>query len=364
MHEYRLLRDLERLDSPSVEPVGVITDRLDKNGEPLDSILVTQHLQFSLPYRALFSSTLRPDTVNRLIDALVALIVRLHLLGFFWGDCSLSNTLFRRDAGAFAAYLVDAETGELHQDISDGQRAHDLYTAEINLFGELSDLRGRRPARRRHRPAGDGPVDHRAVRGALEGADRAGGVPHRRDAPAGLADPAAERTRLRRRRDRHHHRLGRQPGPDPAEGRGRRPPQPPAAPADRPRRRGEPGPPAAQRPRLVRRLDRPAERGRGDRRPPVADRRLRARRPLGPPRPEPQTRTRRGLPRGPRTPLVPLRTGRPRGRHHGSRPLLRRRRPSGETRRKARRHPRHRAAPSTPTSTKSPVRATSCGWAA
>jgi len=140
MHEYRLLRDLERLDSPSVEPVGVITDRLDQDGEPLDSILVTRHLQFSLPYRALFSSTLRPDTVNRLIDALVALIVRLHLLGFFWGDCSLSNTLFRRDAGAFAAYLVDAETGELHQDISDGQRAHDLYTAEINLFGELLDL--------------------------------------------------------------------------------------------------------------------------------------------------------------------------------------------------------------------------------
>jgi len=140
MHEYRLLRDLERLEAPSVEPVGVITDRIDRDGEPIDSILITRHLQFSLPYRALFSSTLRPDTVNRLIDALVALIVRLHLLGFFWGDCSLSNTLFRRDAGAFAAYLVDAETGELHQDISDGQRAHDLYTAEINLFGELLDL--------------------------------------------------------------------------------------------------------------------------------------------------------------------------------------------------------------------------------
>ena len=37
-------------------------------------------------------------------------------------------------------WKLDAETGELHQDISDGQRAHDLYTAEINLFGELSDL--------------------------------------------------------------------------------------------------------------------------------------------------------------------------------------------------------------------------------
>jgi tRNA A-37 threonylcarbamoyl transferase component Bud32 len=140
LHEYRLLRDLERLDTPSVEPVGVMTDRVTRDGEPIDSILVTRHLQFSLPYRALFSHTLRPDTVNRLIDALVALIVRLHLNGFFWGDCSLSNTLFRRDAGAFAAYLVDAETGELHDQISGGQRAHDLYTAEINLFGELLDL--------------------------------------------------------------------------------------------------------------------------------------------------------------------------------------------------------------------------------
>jgi hypothetical protein len=140
LHEYRLLRDLERLGAPSVEPVGVMTDRLTRDGEPIDSILVTRHLQFSLPYRALFSHTLRPDTVNRLIDALVALIVRLHLNGFFWGDCSLSNTLFRRDAGAFAAYLVDAETGELHDQISDGQRAHDLDTAEINLFGEMLDL--------------------------------------------------------------------------------------------------------------------------------------------------------------------------------------------------------------------------------
>ena len=77
MHEYRLLRDLERLDAPSVEPVGVITDRIDRNGEPIDSILVTRHLQFSLPYRALFSSTLRPDTVNRLIDALVAFLASL-----------------------------------------------------------------------------------------------------------------------------------------------------------------------------------------------------------------------------------------------------------------------------------------------
>ena len=82
---------------------------------PLDACLITRHLQFSLPYRALFSQILRPDTATRLIDALAVLLVRLHLVGFWWGDVSLSNTLFRRDAGAFAAYLVDAETGELHQ---------------------------------------------------------------------------------------------------------------------------------------------------------------------------------------------------------------------------------------------------------
>ena len=66
--------------------------------------------------------------------------MRIHLTGFFWGDCSLSNTLFRRDAGTLSAYLVDAETGDLHPQLSDGQRAHDLQIAEENVAGELLDL--------------------------------------------------------------------------------------------------------------------------------------------------------------------------------------------------------------------------------
>jgi hypothetical protein len=139
-HEYRLLRDLSRLDTPSVEPVGVVTTRLDPTGEPLDPILITKHLQFSLPYRSLFSRGVRQDTVNRLVDAMVVLLARLHLIGFLWGDVSLSNTLFRRDAGAFAAYLVDAETGELHEQLSEGQRLHDLDVARTNIIGELMDL--------------------------------------------------------------------------------------------------------------------------------------------------------------------------------------------------------------------------------
>ena len=142
--EYRLLHDLERLDVPAVDAVGIVRGRQAPDGEPLDPILITRHLHYSLPYRALFARMMRRDTVDRLIDALVVLLVRLHLVGFFWGDCSLSNTLFRRDAGAFAAYLVDAETGELQPKLSSGQRSHDLANAEINIAGELMDLQAGR----------------------------------------------------------------------------------------------------------------------------------------------------------------------------------------------------------------------------
>lgn len=138
--EYEMLRTLQRLDVPCVDPLAVITNRTDENGAQLQPVLVTRHLKFSLPYRALYSQTLRPDTATRLVDALAVLLVRLHMIGFFWGDVSLSNTLFRRDAGAFAAYLVDAETGQLYNGLSNGQRENDLEIARVNIAGELLDL--------------------------------------------------------------------------------------------------------------------------------------------------------------------------------------------------------------------------------
>src|SRR6056297_2576573 len=140
--EYRLLTDLHRREIPAVEPVAVVSNRFDADGEALPVALITRHLQYSLPYRALFSSTLRAETAERLLDALAVLLVQLHLAGFSWNDCSLSNTLFRRDAGAFAAYQVDAETGELHGHLTDGQRTYDLETAATNVAGELMDLQG------------------------------------------------------------------------------------------------------------------------------------------------------------------------------------------------------------------------------
>ncbi|OZB82813.1 DUF4032 domain-containing protein [Microbacterium sp. 13-71-7] len=139
--EYEMLGNLARLDVPCVSRVAVIAGRTDGKGEALPAALVTSHLRFSMPYRALFTRVLRPDTATRLVDALALLLVRLHNVGFYWGDVSLSNALFRRDAGAFAAYLVDAETGELHEEgLTDGQRSYDLDLARTNIAGEILDL--------------------------------------------------------------------------------------------------------------------------------------------------------------------------------------------------------------------------------
>ncbi|GAB2451557.1 DUF4032 domain-containing protein [Nocardioides hungaricus] len=138
--EYRLLRDLQRIGLPAVHPQGVVTGRVDGVGEELPAALLTQHLQFSLPYRSLFSHGLTADNLPSLVDAMVVLLVRLHLADFYWGDVSLSNVLFRRAAGGFAAYLVDAETGELKPQLSRQMREYDLTVATENVFAELLDL--------------------------------------------------------------------------------------------------------------------------------------------------------------------------------------------------------------------------------
>jgi hypothetical protein len=93
-----------------------------------------------MSYRYVFSHRQAGGATDQLIDAMVELLVRLHLAGLYWGDCSLSNTLFRPDAGTIAAYLVDAETAELHPTLSDGQRLGDIDYAAERVGGELFDL--------------------------------------------------------------------------------------------------------------------------------------------------------------------------------------------------------------------------------
>jgi tRNA A-37 threonylcarbamoyl transferase component Bud32 len=127
--EYRLLGELESQGMPAVSVLGVCVERPPVDGVDQDAVLVTRYLDYSMSYRYVFSHghTLRPS--DQLLDAMVELLVRLHLAGLFWGDCSLSNTLFRPDAGRIGAYLVDAETAALHAKLSDGQRHYDVSFA-------------------------------------------------------------------------------------------------------------------------------------------------------------------------------------------------------------------------------------------
>ena len=132
--EYRLLRSLNQAGLHAVEAVGIV------HRPELEDVLITRYLEFSLPYRIVLARKPVADVRERLLEALAELLVTLHLAGFFWGDCSLSNTLFRRDAGALVAYAVDLETGDRQESVSDGVRTHDLEIAQENLTGELMDL--------------------------------------------------------------------------------------------------------------------------------------------------------------------------------------------------------------------------------
>lgn len=136
--EVAILRELDEMRVPAVEVVGGVYDRGAACGD--ESVLITRHLTFSLSVRLLVMDGRMPHLHERVLDAVAGMLVRNHLAGFYWGDCSLANTLFRRDAGALTAYVVDVETGELHPRLSDGQRLTDLEIAIENLAGGLSDL--------------------------------------------------------------------------------------------------------------------------------------------------------------------------------------------------------------------------------
>jgi tRNA A-37 threonylcarbamoyl transferase component Bud32 len=135
--EYDVLRHLEDEGLPAVIPVGVAAAL-----EGDMAILVSAFLPASLQYRLLLSRVPPGPgaTRDRLLDAMASLLVELHRGGVYWGDCSLANTLFRRDGDRIAAYLVDAETSELHPSLSDGQRAFDLEVLVENVAFGLADL--------------------------------------------------------------------------------------------------------------------------------------------------------------------------------------------------------------------------------
>lgn len=136
--EFQLLRQMDEAHLHAVTAIGTY-----EAGTPQGtrSYLVTRFLENSIPYRLLFIQTDLIRYRKHLLDAISSLLMQIHLAGFFWGDCSLSNTLFRKDAGALQAYLVDAETAEEHPaPLSPHMRLRDLAILEDNVNGELTDL--------------------------------------------------------------------------------------------------------------------------------------------------------------------------------------------------------------------------------
>ena len=152
-----MLRDLVQKGCPS-KPQAVVTARTTPTRQgPAAGALVTRHLQYPMPYRSLF--------LQGTAGELAASSTRWWCCwsGCTWpastGVTSRCPTCSSVAAPAsFAAYLVDAETGELRPTCSRRHARHDVTDRDLeNVFAELLDpgrrmrWRRRRPGRR-HRP--------------------------------------------------------------------------------------------------------------------------------------------------------------------------------------------------------------------
>ena len=188
-HEYDMLRALEERELSAVRAAGVVQQpRAD------EAILLTRYLERSWQYRRMLMhipSTLQVQR-RRLFDAMAVLLVDLHRNGVYWGDCSLANTLFMRDGQMMIAWLVDAETTEMHATLSEGQRRDDIEIMVENLVGGLLDV-----AASRAEPPSLTPLIIEEARGVAERYERLWSFLH--DEPIiGLEDHYEIDSRLRR----------------------------------------------------------------------------------------------------------------------------------------------------------------------
>ncbi len=80
-----------------------------------------------------------PETVSRLLDALVLLLARLHLVGFLWGGRVAFNVLFLRTRASSRPIWSMPKPGSCTRPSRKATR-HDRQIATTNLYGEFSDL--------------------------------------------------------------------------------------------------------------------------------------------------------------------------------------------------------------------------------
>ena len=139
-NEWAMLRRLEELGAPAVRPVGLVERPWVDPGMEHAAAVITVYLDHAFSYRELLSGWGFGERRNQMLGAFAELLVELHLLGCYWGDCSLSNVLYRYDAGAIEVRMVDAETAQIYDQLSDGQRADDLDVMVMNVAGGMADI--------------------------------------------------------------------------------------------------------------------------------------------------------------------------------------------------------------------------------
>lgn len=125
------------------EPVAVRTPIGVHYEENRISHTVTLLVEKVLPDSLLYSRNFRKENRQKIWDAIVRLFVQLHSNGVYWGDASLANTLVRFEKQevpfvgkrtTLMAYLSDAETVEIHSELSQSMRE-----ADVNFFLESMD---------------------------------------------------------------------------------------------------------------------------------------------------------------------------------------------------------------------------------
>ena len=139
-NDYKVLRALERLEAPSVTAVGLVDGRWPDATAERSAALITRYADFSFSYRELLEGAGFGNRRRQMLAAFAGLLVELHLAGCFWGDCSLSNVLYRYDAMAIKPIMVDAETAQIYPSLSDGQRQHDIDIMVMNVAGGMADI--------------------------------------------------------------------------------------------------------------------------------------------------------------------------------------------------------------------------------
>jgi len=140
--DYTVLRTLESEGGPAVRPVGLVENRTPDPHDETSAALVTAYEPFSFSYRELLAGPGFGPRRAQMLDAFAGLLTELHLAGIFWGDCSLSNVLYRFDAQTIETIMVDAETAYVYEEggLTEGRREEDILIMIENVAGGMADI--------------------------------------------------------------------------------------------------------------------------------------------------------------------------------------------------------------------------------